>query len=855
MTERPVTRHESADDRARPVTRHESERTGAPVTRHEGDEASVGRHVSRARLIPPPEVDARYEYVRELSSGGAQADVVLFRDRSNGQEVAIKIYRPDASKVLDQDAIKPLESADTDHVLEFTLHSDDFQVWEVQEYLPLGSLEDLVNRRGAGPQAPEFVLDVLKEIGQALDHVHALGVSHRDLKPQNILIRRETPLDCVLADFGLARMGVLSNAIGSVAGTYIYTSPEGSVGRGNKANDWWGLGVIVHELLTGRHLHAIPGGDGVLSEVRVRAAYFEQSWSYDEVTDPRWKLLLDGLLSPAEGRWVWAQVTEWIAGGSPAITAHWPNRTPISRRRARKSYHFAGVQCTEPAELARAIRENFTVARDHLAGVRVSDLRAWLHETPVGDEADGILDAVRSGATSPGRAAVELQLLLDPEHEPSFRGRELSGAELTKTIRAALKGDAAAVEWVHELRSSSVLSVVGQHAEEPLLSRADDLLAMWWRRIDTGLLQTGFWAQPEVRKLVTDAVPRLEGTLLDAALSDEKRKMVWSRARELLSDRRSVERTDQLKVSISRELNLENFVEAAVVTLVFPSWFEEVESRQSAAAAKAKAERDAARKAAQAESKAERERQKEAIRRDQGLRIQRRRTKDKIAIGIGVATCATVVLPWLVGRYLLRGRWPRYNYSAVYDVDARRAGAYFLSDWLSGCMVVAVLVAAYLVLRPWRQRVGTIVATALGLGAIWYWGVPYVQAQWQKQEDTTVALLSSTPYPFEDKYYTCGSATLTGRRINAAGYVESYSYSMFTGRTKGSTTQACNLIEVYDGWQRIKRFDLRAKQYVDSNTFSSPVTVTENRPPEKAVFTVQTRSGKLTYKLSALLAR
>ncbi|HEY3511041.1 protein kinase [Kribbella sp. NPDC051137] len=887
MTERPVSWNESADEKPTPVTRHEAERPAAPATRHESaggapatrhesvDGPPATRHEdaggapatrhegeqqpvrSRRRLVFPPAVEEKYEYLRELSSGGAQADVVLFRDLADGTEVAIKIYRPDASKVLDRDAIEPLTEADEEHVLRFRLESDEYQIWEVQEYFPLGSLEDLVNRRGGGAQSPDFVLDVLREIGQALDHVHSLGVCHRDLKPQNILIRSEDPLDCVLADFGLARMGVLSNAIGSVAGTYIYTSPEGSIGKGNKANDWWGLGVIAHELLTGRHLHAIPGGDGVLSELRVRAAFMEQSWSYDDVTDPRWRLLLDGLLSPAEGRWAWTDVDEWLAGGSPAVTAMWPNRIPTSQRRARKAYHFAGTECTEPEQLARAIRENFMIARDHLAGVRVGDLRSWLHETWVGDGADEILDAARSGATSPGRAAVELQLLLDPDHEPSFRDRELSSAGIAAAITAAKKADAAAAEWTRELRGSSVLSVVGRHAEEPLLSRADELLTMWWRDIDAGSLAGGLWGLPDLREFTAPARQMLEGILLDSALNAEARGRIWSRARELLGKVPASERsrTEFLHALIPAGLKLESFPQAAFVSLVFPPWFERIAATKREAEVRAKAQLEEERAEARARAKAETARLKEEARRGVDARARQRRGSDWMAVWAGVIACATVLVPWLAGRYLLRGSWPRRDSPAVYDFDARRGGAYFLTDWVTGCLLVGVLVAAFILLRPWRRRVAMVVVAALGLGAMWHWGVAYVQREWNKQELVTADILRSTPYPFDSKYYTCGSASMTAERRNADGHDETTAYSLFTARTKGSTSQACDRVEFWEGWHRVRTFTLRAPQYVDSNAFSGAVNVTQNTTVAKTVFTVQTRSGKVTYKLPALLAR
>ncbi|WP_327635062.1 protein kinase [Kribbella sp. NBC_00482] len=843
---RPATRHESADD-ARPLTRHEQSGPGAPLTTHEGaDEPARPR--SRRRLLAPPAVEEKFEYVKELSSGGAQADVVLFTDRSNGREVAIKIYRPEASKALDRDAIEPLTRADKEHVLEFELQSDEEQIWEVQEYLVGGSLEDLVVRRGRGAQPPDFVKDVLKEVGQALDHVHSLGITHRDLKPQNILIRSERPLDCVLADFGLARIGVLSNAVVSKAGTYPYTSPEGSTGHGNKANDWWGLGVIVHELLTGRHLLS-AGKDGAFhSETRVLDIHRTESWDYDDVTDPRWKLLLDGLLSPQEGRWAWQDVQQWLAGKSPKIRAVWPRRVsssaPTSKRRPKAAYHFAGADLNEPADLARAIRKNFVTARDHLAGVRARDLQVWLHDTSLGDGADDVLKAVLDGHTSPGRAAVELQLLIEPDKEAWFRDKPLSTAGLEGVIKAAKSGDAAAIDWVQELRNSSVLSVVGRHTGTRELSRADDLLASWWRRIGDGLLSTGFWAQPVFREYVANATPALEGILLEAALSDDARRRIWDRARQLSRKiPRGAQPLTQQTTQLAAAINLDAVPEAALISLVYPAWFDRLSEDAQAQSRQAAAAKDAERRAA-----------REQNNRQAAFRGTQRRRADVRAIWYGVIACVTVLLPWLLGRYVLRGQWPRLESSGVFDGDARGSGDYFMTDWGTGCLAIAVLVAGFIFFRPWRGRVRMLVVAALGLGAAYYWGVPLDQQEWNFREAVTTVRLRSTPYPFDTKYYTCGSAMVSFDSSVVDKSKPDVVYSLHTARVKGSTSPLCNLIDFYEGWRRVKSFKLRAGQYVESSTFSSPVSV-NTTVPSKTVFTLQLTNGKkLTYKLSSLRA-
>jgi len=97
---------------------------------------------------------------------------------------------------------------------------------------------------------------ILKQIGEALEHVHENGIFHRDLKPENVMLKRGTD-SVVLIDFGIARVkdSILAQttAKGPSVGTLAYMSPEQlRGGEVTAASDNYSMGLIAYEMVTGR---------------------------------------------------------------------------------------------------------------------------------------------------------------------------------------------------------------------------------------------------------------------------------------------------------------------------------------------------------------------------------------------------------------------------------------------------------------------------------------------------------------------------------------------------------------------------------------------------------------------------
>lgn len=127
-------------------------------------------------------------------------------------------------------------------------HGDDFR-YIVTEYFPSGSLELRIRNL----MTVKDSIDIFLQIAGALVAVHAAGLCHRDLKPANVMMRQDGRI--VLIDFGLAKhvdSGELTHA-GEVRGSPYYISPEQAEGATvDRRSDLYSLGVIFHEMMTGK---------------------------------------------------------------------------------------------------------------------------------------------------------------------------------------------------------------------------------------------------------------------------------------------------------------------------------------------------------------------------------------------------------------------------------------------------------------------------------------------------------------------------------------------------------------------------------------------------------------------------
>jgi serine/threonine kinase PknH len=175
----------------------------------------------------------------------------------------------------------------------------------------------------AGRIPPAKLLGLIGQIAEALDAAHAEELVHRDVKPQNILVR---PGDkAYLADFGLTRLVKDSafTAVGSFVGTVRYIAPEQIAGETTSAADIYSLAVVLFEGLTG----TLPFQRS--SEVAMLYAHANEPPPRASKVAPELPPALDlvierGMAKRPEDRYVLAVDLVSAARHAIGLTAPWP---------------------------------------------------------------------------------------------------------------------------------------------------------------------------------------------------------------------------------------------------------------------------------------------------------------------------------------------------------------------------------------------------------------------------------------------------------------------------------------------------------------------------------------------------
>jgi eukaryotic-like serine/threonine-protein kinase len=270
-----------ADD---PTLREEVEALIASSDRAESFLESPHNAVSSSVLFPKPgpwlgKALGPYELKKLLGAGG-MGEVYLAEDNRLGRKVAIKLLKPELlrdSRSRERVLREARSVSQLNHPHICTLH--DIGEHEGIDFLVMEYLEGetLAARLERGPMSIDQALKLAGEIADALDTAHRHGITHRDLKPGNVMLTRS---GAKLVDFGLAKMtrapqdqdGVKPASLttqGTILGTVHYMSPEQARGETNLTpqSDQFSFGLVLYEMVTGKRAFDRPSPPEVIAAI------------------------------------------------------------------------------------------------------------------------------------------------------------------------------------------------------------------------------------------------------------------------------------------------------------------------------------------------------------------------------------------------------------------------------------------------------------------------------------------------------------------------------------------------------------------------------------------------------------
>ena len=279
-----------------------------------------------------------YRILRTLGQGG-MASVFLAVQESLDREVALKVMSPAlaanpefAERFLKEGKL----TAKLQHPNVVTIHDIGCHngiYYLSAEYIPRGTLTERITETGLSVGE---ALNVLSDIAHGLDYAHEKGVVHRDVKPGNVLFRKDGR--AVLADFGIAKAMDGSNSstmAGMSVGTPDYMSPEQARGESvDGRSDLYSLGAMLVEMLTGKPPYEAPDA------FSVALSHITQPTPTLPVQHAWLQPLLNGLMSkmPSErynsGAAVMAAVQRFLPTAPPGAVdvQAFENREGLSRQ-------------------------------------------------------------------------------------------------------------------------------------------------------------------------------------------------------------------------------------------------------------------------------------------------------------------------------------------------------------------------------------------------------------------------------------------------------------------------------------------------------------------------------------------
>ena len=321
-----------------------------------------------------------YTTLKQLPTIGAEADIYIVE--KNSEQFVLKLYRHEMKP--SRDMIKRLVVLSNKYPEDIIrIYDIDFDEklnrwYEIQEYAKFGTLKDLKEKY------PDFTIkhikEIVKEMTLLLKTIHEENIIHRDIKPDNILVRTMVPLDLIVTDFGISSVldEEMSKKMTSKSGTRIYFAPESFSGVIGNEVDYWALGMIVLEILENDNIFS------GINEGMIAHEIFTKGIKVPSDIDSHLQILLKGLLTrDPKKRWNHKEIFQWLNGDTDIQTYYSYSDEQVSNI---KPYTFKDEQFNDLENLLIKMysEEYYENCKEHIMRGYVTK---WLENNDMLDDA------------------------------------------------------------------------------------------------------------------------------------------------------------------------------------------------------------------------------------------------------------------------------------------------------------------------------------------------------------------------------------------------------------------------------------------------------------------------------------